>query len=101
MSRQIKLIWDLGGGYTFLLVTDRTELDTQIYNTFTGVGAVQDVNVKATSGEHLKALLKTDQRYIFSLIHKFNFDEVFPPRQMISQRSARQVLTRRLLEILA
>lgn len=48
-----KILRALGGGYTFLLVTDRTELDTQIYNTFTGVGAVQDVNVKATSGENL------------------------------------------------
>jgi type I restriction enzyme R subunit len=78
-----KILRALGGGYTFLLVTDRNELDTQIYNTFTGVGAVQDVNVKATSGENLKALLKTDQRYIFSLIHKFNFDEVITERDNI------------------
>jgi type I restriction enzyme R subunit len=78
-----KILRALGGGYTFLLVTDRTELDTQIYNTFTGVGAVQDVNVKATSGENLKALLKTDQRYIFSLIHKFNFEEVITERDNI------------------
>jgi type I restriction enzyme, R subunit len=78
-----KILRALGGGYTFLLVTDRTELDTQIYNTFTGVGAVQDVNVKATSGEHLKELLKTDQRYIFSLIHKFNFEETITDRENI------------------
>ena len=78
-----KILRALGGGYTFLLVTDRNELDTQIYKTFTGVGAVQDVNVKATSGEHLKELLKTDQRYIFSLIHKFNFDEVITERDNI------------------
>lgn len=78
-----KILRALGGGYTFLLVTDRTELDTQIYNTFTGVGAVQDVNVKATSGEHLKELLKTDQRYIFSLIHKFNFEETITDRDNI------------------
>lgn len=78
-----KILRALGGGYTFLLVTDRTELDTQIYNTFTGVGAVQDVNVKATSGEHLKELLKTDQRYVFSLIHKFNFEETITDRDNI------------------
>lgn len=78
-----KILRALGGGYTFLLVTDRNELDTQIYKTFTGVGAVQDLNVKATSGENLKALLKTDQRYIFSLIHKFNFDEVITERDNI------------------
>ncbi len=78
-----KILRALGGGYTFLLVTDRNELDTQIYNTFTGVGAVKDVNVKATSGEHLKELLKTDQRYIFSLIHKFNFEETITERDNI------------------
>ncbi|MEY3501664.1 MAG: hypothetical protein RL308_3337, partial [Bacteroidota bacterium] len=78
-----KILRALGGGYTFLLVTDRNELDSQIYKTFTGVGAVQDLNVKATSGENLKALLKTDQRYIFSLIHKFNFDEVITVRDNI------------------
>lgn len=78
-----KILRALGGGYTFLLVTDRNELDSQIYKTFTGVGAVQDLNVKATSGEHLKELLKTDQRYIFSLIHKFNFDEVITERNNI------------------
>lgn len=78
-----KILRALGGGYTFLLVTDRNELDAQIYNTFTGVGAVQDVNVKATSGEHLKELLKTDQRYIFSLIHKFNFEETITDRENI------------------
>lgn len=78
-----KILRALGGGYTFLLITDRNELDTQIYNTFTGVGAVKDVNVKATSGEHLKSLLKTDQRYIFSLIHKFNFEEVITERENI------------------
>jgi type I restriction enzyme R subunit len=78
-----KILRVLGGGYTFLLITDRNELDTQIYNTFTSVGAVQDVNVKATSGEHLKALLRTDQRFIFSLIHKFNFEEVITERENI------------------
>jgi type I restriction enzyme R subunit len=78
-----KILRALGGGYTFLLVTDRNELDSQIYKTFTGVGAVKDLNVKATSGAHLKELLKTDQRYIFSLIHKFNFDEVITVRDNI------------------
>ena len=31
------------GSYTFLIVTDRNELDTQIYGTFSGVGAVPQV----------------------------------------------------------
>lgn len=71
------------GGYTFLLVTDRTELDKQIYGTFSGVGAVKDESSCAKSGKQLKELLKTDNRYIFSLIHKFNFDEVITDRDNI------------------
>jgi hypothetical protein len=30
----------LGGSYTFLIVVDRSELERQIYDTFTSVGAV-------------------------------------------------------------
>jgi type I restriction enzyme R subunit len=65
----------LGGSYTFVLVTDRQELDKQIYGTFAGVGAVADDKVRADTGAHLQALLKTQEKYIFTLIQKFNFDE--------------------------
>ena len=36
-----KILRVLGGGYTFLLVTDRNELDKQIYGTFTSVGQLK------------------------------------------------------------
>lgn len=71
------------GGYTFLLVTDRTELDGQIYSTFAGVGAVKDKELKAGSGKDLQELLQTDSRYIFTLIHKFNFQKVITERENI------------------
>ena len=67
------------GGYSFLIVTDRQELDGQITETYIGTGAVQATSGKqlpnqATSGESLKTLLQGNQRYVFSLIHKFNQD---------------------------
>lgn len=62
----------LGGSYTFLLVTDRTELESQLYDTFTGVGAVTEKNVKATSRDNLRELLRSNHKYVFSLIHKFS-----------------------------
>lgn len=71
------------GSYTFLLVTDRNELDKQIYGTFAGVGAVNNKKLRADSGEKLKELLKTDNRYIFTLIHKFNFEETITLRDNI------------------
>lgn len=69
------------GSYTFLIVTDRSELDTQIYGTFSAVGAVPEVkagakdSLRASSGKHLKELLSNEHRYLFTLIHKFNFEE--------------------------
>lgn len=76
------------GTYSFLIVTDRTELETQIYGTFSGVGIIPTIESgktsafsgKADSGSNLKQLLKEDKRYMFSLIHKFNFDEVCTQR---------------------
>ncbi len=71
------------GSYTFLIVTDRNELDKQIYGTFTGVGLVNDKKLRASSGEDLKRLLRTDSKFIFTLIHKFNFEEVITDRDDI------------------
>ncbi|AEI49871.1 type I restriction endonuclease subunit R [Runella slithyformis] len=77
------------GSHTFLIVTDRNELDTQIYGTFSGVGAVPPIkaggkdSLKAGSGKHLKELLGAEHRYLFTLIHKFNFEEVITQRENI------------------
>lgn len=69
-----KILRKYGGGYTFLIVVDRTELENQLYEDFTGVNAVTNKNVRATSREHLRQLLQENHRYIFTLIHKFSFD---------------------------
>ena len=77
------------GSYTFLIVTDRNELDKQIYGTFSGIGAVPQIkagskdSLKANSGVHLKELLRSDHRYLFTLIHKFNFEEEITKRDNI------------------
>jgi type I restriction enzyme R subunit len=77
------------GSYTFLIVTDRNELDKQIYGTFSGVGAVPQVKagakyaLKASSGKNLKELLSSEHRYLFTLIHKFNFEEEITQRDNI------------------
>lgn len=69
-----------GGSYTFLIVVDRTELENQAYDTFSGVGVVRNKNViagkkKGISGrDHLRELLSENHRYVFSLIHKFSID---------------------------
>ncbi|EOX4935193.1 type I restriction endonuclease subunit R [Vibrio alginolyticus] len=62
------------GNWTFVLVTDRTDLDDQIYKTFNSAGIVTE-NCQAESGTQLKALLGEDHRFVFTLIQKFKGDE--------------------------
>ena len=62
------------GSFTILIVLDRTELETQIYNTFTAVGAVKEKHLLAKSRDDLRKLLKENHRYVFTLIHKFSID---------------------------
>ena len=58
------------GHWTFVMVTDRAELDDQLYGDFKDAGVV-DGHVQANSSSHLRRLLGEDQRYVFTLIHKF------------------------------
>ncbi len=60
------------GNFTFVLMTDRDDLDNQIYKTFAGCGLADDRTPRAADGKELKALLKENHRFIFSLIQKFN-----------------------------
>ena len=66
----------LGGNFTFLVLTDRDDLDTQIYKTFAGCGVVDHDRdpCRASSGEHLGRLLAEHKSHVFSLIQKFNQD---------------------------
>ncbi len=70
-----KIFRKFGKSYTFLIVVDRTELESQLYDTFTGCGAVTEKNVKAKSRKHLRELLSENHRYVFTLIHKFAIDK--------------------------
>lgn len=58
------------GNWTFVMVTDRTELDGQLYEEFKDAGVV-DGHLQATSSPHLRRLLGEDHRYVFTLIQKF------------------------------
>jgi type I restriction enzyme R subunit len=58
------------GNWTFVMVTDRSELDDQLYGDFKDADVV-DGHVQADSSAHLRRLLTEDHRYVFTLIHKF------------------------------
>ena len=87
-----KILRKFKGNYTFVIVTDRKELDEQIYKNFLSVGAVTEEEVHAESGKHLKRLLSEDHRNIFTLIHKFR-TENGKPYPVVSNRSDIIVIT--------
>ena len=74
----------LEGNFTFLLMTDRNDLDSQIYKTFIGCGIADDQTPRAASGDDLENRLSENHRYVFSLIHKFNKD--VDPKRPYSER---------------
>ena len=74
----------LQGNFTFLLMTDRNDLDSQIYKTFIGCGIADDKTPRTASGDDLERRLKENHRFVFSLIHKFNKD--VDPKQPYSER---------------
>ncbi|MEI8264872.1 MAG: type I restriction endonuclease subunit R [Betaproteobacteria bacterium] len=76
-----KVLRTLPGNWTFVVVTDRVELDEQIAKTFKATGAVGEAaDSHATSGAHLRELLAGNQRYVFTLVHKFQTAEVLCDR---------------------
>lgn len=62
------------GNWTFVIVTDRTDLDDQIYKTFHNSGMLNK-RCQAESGAELKEFLSDDNRFVFTLIQKFQGDE--------------------------
>ena len=78
-----KVLRKLTGNWTFVVVTDRMELDEQIAKTFKTVGAVSEAEgdqCHASSGAHLRELLRGNHRYVFTLVHKFQMPEALSDR---------------------
>jgi type I restriction enzyme R subunit len=71
------------GDWTFVIVTDRTDLDVQIADTFKAAGIVSQAEgdqCHAGSGAQLAALLRGNHRYVFTLIQKFRVPELLCDR---------------------
>jgi len=78
-----KVLRKLAGNWTFVVVTDRVELDEQIAKTFKSVDAVSEAEgdeCHAASGAHLRDLLRGNHRYVFTLVHKFQTPELLCDR---------------------
>ena len=64
------------GNFTFLIVTDREDLDTQIYKNFLRTEFITDKDkVQPANSKQLREELKTNKPILFTLIHKFRYEK--------------------------
>lgn len=64
------------GNFTFLVITDREDLDDQIYRNFLHSGFMnEEEDCRPGSSERLREMLQEDHRILFTLIQKFRYDK--------------------------
>lgn len=64
------------GNFTFLVITDREDLDNQIYKNFMRtevIGNKEECQPK--NGTQLREFLQINKSFIFTMIHKFRYDK--------------------------
>ena len=67
-----KVLRKLSASYTFVVVTDRAELDNQIAGTYTTTGRASAKLDQAKSGDALRRMLRDQNRsYVFGLVQKY------------------------------
>lgn len=70
INRKIK------GNFTFLMVTDRQDLDDQLFKNFLRTEAVtEEESAQPKNGVALRKELQTNKAFLFTLIQKFRYDK--------------------------
>jgi len=87
-----KVFRKIPGNWTFVVVTDRQELDGQIYKNFANAGVITEGHCQAESSKDLRRLLTEDHRFVFTLIHKFRTEDG-SPHPVLSERDDIIVIT--------
>ena len=66
----------LHGNFTFLIITDREDLDTQIHKTFVRSEVIGDKEEsQPKNAAQLREFLSSNKPMVFTLIHKFQYDK--------------------------
>jgi type I restriction enzyme R subunit len=70
-----KVFRKIPGNYTLVIITDRDDLDGQIYKNFLNTEAVRESDTsRPSNSEEMRAFLGQNKRYVFTLIHKFRWN---------------------------
>jgi len=71
-----KIFHKFTGNYTFVIITDREDLDGQIYRNFLETGAVnKNEAAQPKNSAEMRDFLGRNMRLVFTLIHKFRYDK--------------------------
>lgn len=74
LARKVELL--LKGDFTFLVITDREDLDDQIYRNFLHAEFMaKDYKCRPSNSSQLQTMLTDNRRIVFSLIQKFRYDK--------------------------
>lgn len=71
-----KVFRKFNGDFSFVVVTDRDDLDTQIYKNFLNTNTVKEKDTaQPKNSDQMREFLKQNKRIVFTLIHKFRYDK--------------------------
>ena len=71
-----KIFRKLTGNFTFVVITDREDLDGQIYRNFLNTNTVQKHEAaQPKNSEEMRKFLGQNKRLVFTLIQKFRYDK--------------------------
>ena len=71
-----KIFRKLSGNFTFVIITDRDDLDRQIYRNFLNTETVQEKEAaQPKNSKEMRTFLSQNKRIVFTLIQKFRYDK--------------------------
>ena len=71
-----KIFRKVAGNFSFVVVTDRQDLDGQIYRNFLNTGTVKQADAaQPANSEEMRKFLGQNKKVVFTLIQKFRYDK--------------------------
>lgn len=71
-----KIFRKVTGNFSFVVVTDRQDLDGQIYRNFLNTGTVKEKDAaQPSNAEEMRKFLGQNKKVVFTLIQKFRYDK--------------------------
>ncbi len=71
-----KIFRKFQGDFSFVIITDRDDLDGQIYRNFLNTETVRESDAaQPKNSDEMRMFLSQNKRFVFTLIHKFRWDK--------------------------